>query len=88
MILTTDANGRYEVNCETSEALSSLVIYPGIHTDSVLAVFRGNPDTLYVYGTPKGEALPNLVALDSAGKFVATWAKKVAHTAYKLEVLK
>lgn len=88
MKLTTSADGRYEVDCADSEALTSLVIYSGVVTDAVLATFRSNPEVLYVYGTPAGEALPKLVSLDSAGKFVASWAKVVATTFYKLDMTK
>lgn len=87
MNITTSPDGRYEVDTADSEALSYLVIYTGTYADTVIASFRGNPVARYCYSVPVGEALPKLVELDSAGKFVATWVKKVSESFYKYDEL-
>lgn len=85
MNITTTPGGRYEVDTTDSEALSFLVIWAGQYVDTVIASFRGNPNARYCYSVPAGEALPKLVELDSAGKFVATWVKAVTDSFYKYE---
>lgn len=85
MKFTTEPNGRYLVDTTDSEALAYLVIYPGQVSDIIIASFRGNPDLRYAYRVDGGQALENLVRLDSAGRFMATWVKKVAEVYYQWE---
>jgi hypothetical protein len=83
--ITTEPYGSFSVDCSDSEALVSLTIWTGIYSDQVTARFRSNENLIYAYSVPKGEALPTLGRVDSAGKFMA-WVKAVADTFYRMEV--
>ncbi len=86
MLIKTDPHGSYTVDCSDSEALVSLSIFTGIYSDQVTARFRSNPYAQYSYSVPKGEAVPTLVALDSAGRFMV-WVKAVSDTFHRLDDL-
>ena len=63
------------INCEASTSLASLAI---IRDQIVVAHFKSDPTTAYVYTLPTAGALAKLVEFDSAGKFVASYVKPLA----------
>jgi hypothetical protein len=81
--ITTDANGTFTVDCSESQALVSLTIWSGIFSDQVTAHYRSNEAVRYSYSVPKGEALPTLATVDSAGRFMA-WVKAVSDSFQKV----
>jgi hypothetical protein len=85
LTITTEPYGSFSVDCSDSEALFSLTIWTGIYSDQVTARFRSNENLIYAYSVPKGEALPTLGRVDSAGRFMA-WVKAVSDTFHKVAV--
>ncbi len=81
--ITTEPGGSFFVDCSDSEALASLTIWSGVLSDQVTARFRSNENVLYAYSVPKGQALPTLATVDSAGRFML-WVKTVADTFVKM----
>ena len=74
MEITTTTN-TVSVNCADSSALESLVI---VDDSIVVARYKSNADTTYIYTVSEGNLLATLAKYDSAGKFVSLFVKPVA----------